>query len=120
VHEPLLPATDPAMSLYQLQKFLYDINRDPGAQQQYHADLQGLLARYELTSEERAALAAGDVGLIYVLGANGQLLMHYAAFLGMSWPLYIQTLRDGVAKHGPVRAGVYAMTTQMDEKVAGV
>ena len=108
------------MSLYQLQKFLYDINRDPRAQEQHRADLRGLLDRYELTGEERGALAAGDIGLIYVLGANGQLLMHYAAFLGMSWPAYIQAMREGVARHGPVRAGVYAMTTQMDDKVAGV
>jgi len=108
------------MSLYQLQKFLYDINRDPGIQGRYRTDPEGLLDQYELTSEERSALAAGDIGLIYVLGANGQLLMHFAAFLNMNWPTYIQAMRDGVAKHGPVRAGVYAMTTQMNEKVAGV
>jgi hypothetical protein len=108
------------MSLYQLQKFLYDINRDPSAQGKYRTDAQALLDRYELTGEERSALAAGDIGLIYVLGANGQLLMHYAAFLGLSWPAYIQAMRDGVARHGPVRAGVYAMTTQANEKVAGV
>jgi hypothetical protein len=108
------------MSLYQLQKFLYEVNRDASVQEKLRADLQGLLDRYELTSEERSALAAGDVGLIYVLGANGQLLMHYAALLGMSWPAYIQAMREGIAKHGPVRAGVYAMTTHMDEKAAGV
>ena len=108
------------MSLYQLQKFLYDLNRDPGIQERHRADLEGLLDRYELTREERGALAAGDVGLIYVLGANGQLLMHYAAFLGMSWPTYIQAMRDGVAAHGPVRAGIYAMTTRQHDKVAGV
>jgi len=45
------------MSLYQLQKFLYDINRDPGFQEKYRADLPGLLDRYELTTEERDALA---------------------------------------------------------------
>jgi hypothetical protein len=108
------------MSLYQLQKFLYEVNRDASVQEKLRADLQGLLDRYELTSEERSALATGDIGLIYVLGANGQLLMHYAALLGMSWPAYIQAMREGIAKHGPVRAGVYAMTTHMDEKVAGV
>jgi hypothetical protein len=108
------------MSLYQLQKFLYDINRDPSAQEKYRAGLEGLLDRYELTAEERSALAAGDIGLIYVLGANGQLLMHYAAFLGLSWPAYIQAMRDGVARYGPVRAGIYAMTTRMSDKVAGV
>jgi aromatic-ring opening dioxygenase LigAB LigA subunit len=108
------------MSLYQLQKFLYDINRDPGTQGRYRTELEELLDRYELTAEERGAIARGDIGLIYVLGANGQLLMHFAALLGMSWPAYIQSMRDGIAKHGQVRAGVYAMTTQMDEKVAGV
>ena len=108
------------MSLYQLQKFLYDLNRDPAVQQRFRAARAALLAEYELTDAERAALAAGDVGLIYVLGANGQLLMHYAAFLGLSWPEYIEALRAGVARHGPVRAGVYAMTTELSERVAGV
>jgi Aromatic-ring-opening dioxygenase LigAB, LigA subunit len=108
------------MSLYQLQKFLFDLNRDPEVQRSYGADAVGLLAHYELTQDERAALEAGDIGLLYVLGANGQLLMHSAAFLGLSWPAYIQALREGVARHGPVRAGIYAMTTQIDEKVAGV
>ncbi len=59
-------------------------------------------------AEERGALDAGDIGLIYVLGANGQLLMHFAAFLGMPWADYIAAMRAGVARHGPVRAGVYA------------
>jgi hypothetical protein len=108
------------VSLYQLQKFLYELNRDPRAQEQYRADLDGLLQRYELTDEERQAVRDGNVGLIYVLGANGQLLMHYAAFLGMPWAAYIQAMRDGVARHGPVRAGVYAMSTRLDEKVAGI
>ena len=108
------------MSLYQLQKFLYEINRDPAVQRDYRTDLPALLNRYELTPEERSAIAGGDIGLIYVLGANGQLLMHYAAFLGMSWAEYIQAMRDGVKRYGQVRAGVYTMTTQLDEKVAGV
>jgi hypothetical protein len=108
------------MSLYQMQKFLFDINRDRDLQRQFRADRRGVVERYELSGEERGALEAGDVGLIYVLGANGQLLMHYAAFLGMPWEDYIAAMRAGVSRHGPVRAGVYAMTTRMDEKVAGL
>jgi hypothetical protein len=104
------------MSLYQLQKFLFDINRDRDLQRQCRADLPGILDRYGLSVEERSALEAGDIGLIYVLGANGQLLMHYAAFLGMPWADYIAAMRSGVSRHGPVRAGVYAMTTRLDEK----
>jgi hypothetical protein len=108
------------MSLYNMQKFLFDINRDPGVQRQFHADLPALLERYELTAEERLALQTRDIGLIYVLGANGQLLMHYAAFLGMPWADYIAAMRRGISTHGPVRAGVYAMRTHKDERVAGV
>jgi hypothetical protein len=106
------------MSLYQLQKFLFDINRDRDLQRQCRADLPRILDRYDLSVEERSALEAGDIGLIYVLGANGQLLMHYAAFLGMPWADYIAAMRSGVSRHGPVRAGVYAMTTRLDEKAA--
>lgn len=108
------------MSVYQLQKFLYDLNRDSKVQVRFHAEPERLLAEYELTDGERGALATGDIGLIYVLGANGQLLMHFAAFLGLSWPAYLQAMRDGVARHGPVRAGIYAMTTEANDKVAGV
>ena len=108
------------MSLYQMQKFLFEINRSPEVQSLFKQDRAAALSRYKLTDEERGALQAGNVGLVYVLGANGQLLMHFAALLGLAWPDYIQAMRDGVAKYGPVRAGVYAMSTAMDEKVAGL
>jgi hypothetical protein len=106
------------MSLYQMQKFLFDINRDRDLQRQCRTELPAVLNRYDLSEEERRALETGDIGKIYVLGANGQLLMHYAAFLGLPWADYIAAMRAGITLHGPVRAGVYAMTTRLDEKVA--
>ena len=109
-----------AMSLYQLQKFLFDINRDGAVQNQFRDNKAKVLDRYALDAEERGALESGDIGLIYVLGANGQLLMHYAAYLGMPWAEYIAAMRAGVSRHGPVRAGIYAMTTRLDERVADV
>ena len=111
------------MSLYGAQKFLFEINRDPALQRAYRDGGDGraaLLARYELDDEERTAIEAGDIGKLYVLGCNGQLLMHFAPLLGMPWADYIAAMRDGVVRYGPVRAGVYAMTTRADEKVAGV
>jgi Aromatic-ring-opening dioxygenase LigAB, LigA subunit len=108
------------MSLYGMQKFLFHLNRDSRVQARFRDDRSDLLDDYPLAAEERAAIERGDLGLMYVLGTNGQLLMHFAAYLGMPWADYIQAMRDGVARHGPVRAGVYAMTTEMDEKVAGV
>ncbi len=108
------------MSLYALQKLMFELNRDPKAQERFRTDQAALLDQFELTPEERGALEKPDVGLLYVLGVNGQLLMHFAALVGMEWSKYIQSMRDGVSEHGPVRAGIYAMTTEMDEKVAGV
>ena len=98
------------MSLYQLQKFLYVLNRDESAQTAFHDDLENLLSEYELSEEEAGALREGDIGLLYVLGVNGQILMHYAAFLGIKWFDYLDLMREGIDKHGPVRDGVYAMT----------
>ena len=98
------------MSLYNLQKFLYVLNRDTNAQETFRREPEKLLSQYELTDEERGALERGDIGLLYVLGVNGQILMHYAAFLGIPWFDYLQMMRKGVEKHGQVRAGIYAMT----------
>ena len=98
------------MSLYYLQKFLYVLNRDESAQARFQEHLEGLLSEYDLTDEEATALREGDIGLLYVLGVNGQILMHYAALLGIEWFDYLDLMRAGIEKHGPVRAGVYTMT----------
>lgn len=98
------------MSLYQVQKFLYHLNRDDKVKAAYHSDLVTLLADYELTQEEQHALTEGDVGKLYVIGVNGQILMHFAALLGIEWFDYLERMREGVRQHGPVRDGVYAMT----------
>ncbi len=98
------------MTLYAVQKFLYEINRDQRVQAEYSADREQAMSDFELDDEERAALVEPDIGKLYVLGVNGQILMHFAALHGMAWSAYLQAMRDGVAEHGPVRAGVYAMT----------
>jgi hypothetical protein len=111
------------MSLYSTQKFLYHLNRDAQVQRRYRADGEErvrLLQDYDLTDEEHTAIAQGDIGKLYVLGCNGQLLMHFAPLLGVAWADYLQAMRDGVRQYGPVRAGIYAMTTSTDEKVAGI
>ena len=97
------------MSLYYLQKFLYQLNRDPALQQRYANDRRSAVEGYELTAEEVAALVEGDIGLLFHLGVNGQILMHFAALEGIEWNDYLQRMRDGIARHGPVREGIYAM-----------
>jgi uncharacterized protein (DUF2236 family) len=48
--------------------------------------------------------------MLFHLGVNGQILMHFAALHQVEWADYLQRMRDGVEAHGPVREGVYAMT----------
>ena len=98
------------MSLYQVQKLLYQLNRDPGVQKRYAADRDEVLKDYELSDEERQAIVQPDIGLLYVLGVNGQLLMHFAALHKVEWNAYLEAMREGLKKHGPVREGVYAAT----------
>jgi hypothetical protein len=103
------------MSLYYVQKLLYQLNRDPYARTRYDDDFDGLLGEYELTEEETAAITQPDIGLLYVLGVNGQLLMHYAALRGYAWNEYLDAMRQGVAEHGPVRAGLYTMVGETEQ-----
>lgn len=107
------------MSLYQLSKLLYELNRDDALKARFRDAPESVADGYALTAEERTAVLQPDIGLLYVLGVNGQILMHYAAFCGIEWSDYLQRMRDGVKAHGPVRAGIYAMTTSVDEKIAG-
>ncbi len=95
------------MSLYAVQKLIYQLNRDAAVRKRYEADFEGLLAEYELSDEERGAFRDSDIGLLYVMGVNGQLLMHYAALRGFEWNAYIEAMREGERKYGPVRTGLY-------------
>ena len=96
------------MSLYQLQKLLYQLNRDPRVSARFRADREEVLGEFELSEEERTAIRTDDVGLLYVLGVNGQILMHYAAMCGLEWHEYLDAMRKGLEVHGPVRDGLYA------------
>src|SRR4051794_19200111 len=96
------------MSLYSVQKLIYQLNRDPALRVRHNADIDSLLAEYDLTDDERRAIRDPDIGLLYVMGVNGQLLMHYAALRGFEWTAYIEAMREGQRKHGPVRTGLYS------------
>ena len=89
---------------------LYQLNRGSAIREQFDADSAGLLKIFDLTHEEIEAIKTPDLGLLYVMGVNGQILVSYAALRGFAWPDYIAALQDGLERFGPVRAGVYAET----------
>jgi hypothetical protein len=96
------------MSLYALQKLLYELNRDPAVQDAFTTDREAVLSRYRLDGEEADAMRRDDIGKLYILGVNGQILMHFAAWRGLSWDEYIQAMKDALDEYGQVRGGLYA------------
>jgi hypothetical protein len=96
------------MTLYTLQKLFYELNRDPSVQEAFTGDREALLSSYRLSDEEAEAVRSDDIGKLYILGVNGQILMHFAAWRGLAWDEYIQAMKDALAKYGQVRAGIYA------------
>jgi hypothetical protein len=95
------------MSLYHVQKLMFQLNRDATVRKRFDTDFESLLAEYELTEAEQLAVRDPDIGLLYVMGVNGQILMHYAALRGFEWNAYIEAMREGERKYGPVRTGLY-------------
>ncbi|MGH8290052.1 MAG: aromatic ring-opening dioxygenase subunit LigA [Steroidobacteraceae bacterium] len=95
------------MSLYYTQKLLFQLNRDPGTVRRFKENLEELFSEYELTEDERRAIREPDIGLLYVMGVNGQILMHFAALRGYEWSAYIEAMREGERQYGPVRTGLY-------------
>jgi len=95
------------MSLYNVQKLMFQLNRDPAVRKRFDEQFESLLQDYELTEEEQVALRDPDIGLLYVMGVNGQILMHYAALRGFEWNAYREATREGERRYGPVRTGLY-------------
>jgi len=98
---------DEGMSLYNVQKLMFQLNRDPLIRKRFDEAFDSLLEDYDLTEEEQIALRDPDIGLLYVMGVNGQILMHYAALRGFEWTAYIEAMREGERRYGPVRTGLY-------------
>ena len=44
------------MSLYYVQKLIYELNRDPTARKRYESEQDALLQEYEFTDEELEAI----------------------------------------------------------------
>lgn len=62
------------MSLYQLQKLIYEVNRNPERRDAYRKDNVGFAARYELTAEEQEAVTKLYIRRLYQLGVHPLLL----------------------------------------------
>jgi hypothetical protein len=81
-----------AMSLYQLQKLLYHVNRDPSHRERYRQDPESFVKEYDLTQEESAAALNVDVRTLYTLGVHPLLLRPFTLLHKISNEDYAKAL----------------------------
>ena len=62
------------MSLYQLQKLIYHVNRDPAQREHYRQDPSTFIKNYELTPAEATAILGIHVRSLYAMGVHSLLL----------------------------------------------
>jgi len=62
------------MSVYQVQKLLYHVNRDPERRARYRLDAPAFVKSYDLTEPETVAVLNVDVRVLYTIGVHPLLL----------------------------------------------
>ena len=81
------------MSLYEVQKLLFHVNREPKVLNRFIGERKTLIAEYRLTEEEQRALLETDFRSLYEMGVHSLLLGPLAAALGVSFPDYLAMLK---------------------------
>ncbi|MCU1458392.1 MAG: extradiol ring-cleavage dioxygenase [Actinomycetia bacterium] len=83
------------MSIYALEKALFDLNVDRPSKQRFRDDPVDFCSRYQLSDDERARVVAFDVRGLVDLGVNPMLTMGYWLELEGSRSLggYIKRMR---------------------------
>jgi hypothetical protein len=64
------------MSCYQLSRLLFDLKMSEGSVKRALTDFEAVMAEYDLTAEEKAALKAGDPRKLRQLGVHGMLCLY--------------------------------------------
>ena len=80
------------MSLYQVQKLIYEVNRNPERRDAYRSDPAGFIARYQLTPDEQLAISELDVRKLYRLGVHPLLLRPFTLLHRVSNEDYAKAL----------------------------
>jgi hypothetical protein len=81
------------MSLYQLQKLIYHVNRDPAERERYRQDPAAFVKNYELTDDEIRAALNVDVRALYTLGVHSLLLRPFTLLHKVSNEDYAKALK---------------------------
>ncbi len=76
------------MTLYETTKILWDLTRPAPFRNKelielFRSNLNEVLNRYDLTPEEKDAVAKGDVGGLYKMGVHPRIMYRAAKFYGV-------------------------------------
>jgi Aromatic-ring-opening dioxygenase LigAB, LigA subunit len=81
------------MSLYQLQKLIYHVNRDSAQRERYRQDPAGFVKNYELSAAEAKAALDVDVRALYSMGVHSLLLRPFSLLHKVSNEDYSKALK---------------------------
>ena len=91
------------MSLIQVSRFLYDLGTDPKLREEFHAEPEKSLGRYNLTEEEKKAVANMAVGELYRMGVHPLLLMQAAVVFRMPLPEFLERMSRSIRAESPAK-----------------
>lgn len=80
------------MSVYQLQKLIYHVNRDSAQRARYRQDPAQFVRSYELTEAEAKAALDVDVRALYSMGVHSLLLRPFTLMHKVSNEDYAKAL----------------------------
>lgn len=81
------------MSLYQVQKLIYHVNRDAERREHYRQDADAFSKKYDLTAKESAAVLKVDVRALYTMGVHSLLLRPFTLLNKVSNEDYAKALK---------------------------
>ena len=81
------------MSLYQVQKLIYHVNREPERRERYRQDVSAFVKSYDLTEQESAAVLNVDVRALYTMGVHSLLLRPFTLLNKVSNEDYANALK---------------------------
>jgi Aromatic-ring-opening dioxygenase LigAB, LigA subunit len=81
------------VSVYEVQKLLFHVNRDRQVRDRFLTERDALVREYGLTEDERRAVLEVDFHALYRMGVHSLLLAPLAATLEVSFPDYLAIIR---------------------------
>ena len=81
------------MSLYQVDKLLFNLFNDLELQENYKKDPSAVLRRYDLADAELKAIREVNAGELYRMGAHSFLLWQFARMMDVKPGAYFKQVR---------------------------